>query len=813
MQASPPPPSLNTLPAAPDRAYAPPVFAPPPGLGGSVAPQKEGVAWYRYVSAVKRSKLLIAIVIALGTAAGFAVARMQKPEYRVQATIWISNESPERQSRGPIRADELLYSSSWLELFRSGAIVDPVVRSMRLYLNVPAERDVPVFADFQLADKFQPGQYQLVVGPEGGEYALMTKEGRWIEDGAAGDSIGRQLGFRWAPKSEVLGVDRVIAFEVITPREATFGLTEKVGATIPRSPDGRASNFMRVWLTGHESAKTAAILNGWVAEFLDAAGRLKKRNLIEFARILREQLDYAKRQLDAAEIALESFRVNTITQPSEGVPVAGGLEETRDPVFNNFFNQRVQFDELRRDREALERIVAEARSGRVTAEAFLSVPSVLASSEGLRDALSELNAKEAQLRSARQLYTDEHKMVKDLDQAVQSLRTNTIPELGTALLTQLQLREADLDRRLKSSSSELRAIPARTIEEMRLRRNVTVAENLYTSLQSRFEEARLAEASAVPDVQLLDSAVAPQRPTNDAAIRIILMAIVGSIGVSLALAILLDRVDPRVRYPDQVTHELGLEVLGAIPTIKQNEKETARFATATQVVEAFRTVRLTLTHALQAAPPIVVTVTSPSPGDGKSLVSSNLALSFADAGYRTLLVDGDVRRGQVHECFGIERRPGLVECLAGASTPEEVLRPVAHSNLTVMPSGARRSQAPELLASQGMVKLIEHLKGSYDAIIIDSAPLSAGIDPYALAAVAGRVILVMKTGVTDRRTTQAKLGLMDRMPVEIVGAVLNDYRAEGAYRYYTYLDEYSLESDEDAGETPLIAGVTGRPGD
>jgi capsular exopolysaccharide synthesis family protein len=316
----------------------------------------------------------------------------------------------------------------------------------------------------------------------------------------------------------------------------------------------------------------------------------------------------------------------------------------------------------------------------------------------------------------------------------------------------------------------------------------------------------------VPDVQLLDSAVAPQNPTSDVAIRIILMAIVGSIGASLALAILLDRVDPRVRYPDQVTNELGLEVLGAIPTIKQSDKESARFATATQVVEAFRTVRLTLTHALQAAPPIVVTVTSPSPGDGKSLVSSNLALSFAEAGYRTLLVDGDVRRGQVHACFGIERRPGLVEVLSGTSTAEEVLRPVSHSNLTVMTCGARRSQAPELLASQGMARLIDQLKGTFDAIIIDSAPLSAGIDPYALSAVAGRVILVMKTGVTDRRTTQAKLSLMDRMPVEIVGAVLNDYRAEGAYRYYGYLDEYALEADEDGARTPLIAGVTGRPG-
>ena len=166
MPALPPPPSVSNLPAHPDRAYTPAVSVPPAQLGGAVAPQREGVAWYRYISAIKRSKLLIAIVIAIGSAAGFGVARMQRPEYRVQATIWISNESPEQQSRGPIRADELLYSSGWLELFRSGAILDPVVRSMRLYLNAPAQ-DSSAFSSFELAERFQPGQYQLNIGSDG----------------------------------------------------------------------------------------------------------------------------------------------------------------------------------------------------------------------------------------------------------------------------------------------------------------------------------------------------------------------------------------------------------------------------------------------------------------------------------------------------------------------------------------------------------------------------------------------------------------------------------------------------------------------
>ena len=114
--------------------------------------------------------------------------------------------------------------------------------------------------------------------------------------------------------------------------------------------------------------------------------------------------------------------------------------------------------------------------------------------------------------------------------------------------------------------------------------------------------------------QLLDSAVAPQNPNERRRHSHHPHGRRREHWLAVALAVLLDRVDPRVRYPDQVTHELGLEVLGAIPTIKQSGKETVQLATATQIVEAFRTIRLTLTHALQTAPPIVVTITSPSPG-------------------------------------------------------------------------------------------------------------------------------------------------------------------------------------------------------
>jgi capsular exopolysaccharide synthesis family protein len=763
------------------------------------APAREegGLEWARYIAAIRRYKWMIAAIVVGGTALGVLATRFIRPVYEVRATIWISTPSDDR---GPIRADHLLASSSWLELFRSATVTDPVVSRLALYLSLGEARDSIAFTGFSPGPRFRPGEYKLTIDQSGRRYTLLTKDGARIETGAIGDSIGTRLGFLWRPEASSMPGGRTIAFTLVTPREASRDLVNRLEATMPRQSDGQASSFLRLTLTGENSVQTAHVLNEWMGEFLAVAQRLKKRNLVELAGVLEEQLRYAQGQLRDAEIRLEDFRVTTITMPSEGTPVTGGLEQTRDPVFSNFFEQKVQYDEVRRDREALERIISQAGAGSITPESFYSIPIVLQSAQNLRAALEELSSREAALRSARLVYTDEHRTVRELQQELETLRGQTIPQVATAVLAQLRGREQELERRIGTAAREMRDIPTRTIEEMRLRRQVAVRENLYTTLQSRYEEARLGEASAIPDVQLLDSAVAPQRPTGDAAPLAVVVALLASAGLAVVLAIVLDRIDTRVRYSEQVTQDLGLDILGAVPTITRTKPGAPDPEEASQVVEAFRTIRLSLTHGLGFPTPFILAVSSPNPGDGKSLVSSNLALSFAEAGFRTLLIDGDVRRGVLHTMFGVPRRPGLVDALLGnADGDDDIVRPTTHAHLTLLPSGSRNQRAPELLASRSMASLVDRLKSRYEVVVIDTAPLSAGIDAFALGSAAGNLLVVIRTGETDRKLAEAKLSVVDRLPIHLVGAVLNAFTSDSAYRYYAYDTEYLPDEDEPVG--------------
>jgi capsular exopolysaccharide synthesis family protein len=286
---------------------------------------------------------------------------------------------------------------------------------------------------------------------------------------------------------------------------------------------------------------------------------------------------------------------------------------------------------------------------------------------------------------------------------------------------------------------------------------------------------------------------------------LILLSFVGSFGVSLLGAVVLDRVDRRIRYPEQVTEAMGLTILGVVPHLPR-AKGAANGHDAGPVIEALRGIRLSVLHA-HGAGPVLVTVSSPGRADGKSFVASNLALAFADAGHRTLLIDGDVRRGGLHRALGAARKPGLTDALAGRASSDQVVQSTASPALSFIGCGTRTQAGAELISAAGMPRLLGELRGSYSVIVVDSPPLAAGVDAYVLGTLTGAMLLVLRTGVSDRELAEAKLDVLDRLPIRVLGAVLNDVRPDGVYRYYSYyLAGYELKDEIDPARRTVLHG-------
>jgi polysaccharide biosynthesis transport protein len=765
----------------------------PTGWGNrnfSSDPRNRGASWRRYAAAIRRYKWMIAGITAAGALAGLALTRLVQPNYEVRSRIWIASENsqyrPGEDRVTPLGERQLLDASAWAELLTSNTVLDSVVQQLSLFVSPTRREDVDLFTGntpFRARGTLQPGSYTLKLDGNG-RYTLSgrprhARSEQTLETGALGGPVGARLGFDWTPPR--LTGAREIEFNVTSLRQAAIDLAERLKVQLTER------SFLVLSLKGTDPERDATILNSVANQFVETTKDIKRSKEALLAGALAAQLAEAERSLRQSEQQLERFRTSTITLPWRDFRDTRGI----DPATQNFQSNKQAADSLGRERVALQTIVRSLRGGGrgVNAGAVLAVPSARTAPE-LQAAVQDLQAAETELQSLRRTFTSEYPRVRLLEQTINRLRTQTIPSQINVLIGRLTQQQREASRYAGQSARELRAMPRRALDEDRLARTVAVNESLYTALRDRYQRARAAEASVVPDVSILDTAVAPIDPVGNTGPVLVALAVLGSLIGAILLAIVLDRVDPSFRYPEQV-QELGLSMLGAVPHINGTLTLDSSDEDTLKAVESFRELRMNLRHAQPTPGPTVVTITSPGENDGKSLLASNLALSFADAGYRTLLIDGDVRRGRLHDTFGVEQSPGLTDLLAGQARPDQIARRSSNEKLLVIPAGSRAANAPELLMSDGLRRLLLTAGPVFDVVLVDSPPLGAGADPFALGVASTNMLMVLRAGQTDRQMAAAKLDILDRLPVRVLGAVLNDIEPKGVYKYYSYLDGYA----------------------
>jgi succinoglycan biosynthesis transport protein ExoP len=789
----------------------------PAGLGG-LTPGSVGSAitggprtspLIRYLAAVKRVKWLVLLLTLAGLGGGYLMTRFRPQTYVVRARLQIAPST-----EGASYANE-----QWKQYFVSYVIIEPVVLARRLFIKGPKRVGAPplplgpsgpaaaLFNGLTVTpERYATGTYRLKISDDGKTWELTNVTSGAKDRGAVGDSVGRAFGFRWVPLVESRWRGQTFEFDVVTSREAADEIKGKLNIGLARF----APRFMDLSLDGQEAGSTAGILNDLMQQFVTQAAMTKSRDLTRSAHVLDSQLTQQNLKLQEYQRALQTYRTHIITLPHEELPVAPGLDQTSPTGYTAYLMKTQQLEALKRDRRELFLALAKDTAGEPVVDQLTMIPATKASPE-LSAVVMELMKSEQELRQNRMRYQDAYKGAEidmpRLIQHVHDLRMTTIPTAVHAVVRNLNDAIARTDSEVQAGGHELESIPSRSIEESDLRRKEMLQEKIVDGLMVKWQEATTRDASALPDVTVLDPAVAPLNPNaNRSAILIAIGALAG-LGSGLALALLLDVTDKRVRYADQVSSGLGLTILGVIPEIRGAKGEQPSAEEAAQVIEAFRTVRLNLAHTV-SQDRMTLTVSSPSPGDGKSLVASNLSLSFAESGYRTLLIDGDTRRGELHRTFGVERRPGLLDYLVGELSVDALLRPSTHPHLQLITSGSRKRNAPELLGTARMRELVELMHERFDVVIIDSPPMGAGIDAFVLGTITGNLMLVLRAGSTERDLAEAKLQIVDQLPIRLTGAVLNDVRASmNDYKYYSYSYGYGAV-DEESARTSIGTGET-----
>lgn len=289
---------------------------------------------------------------------------------------------------------------------------------------------------------------------------------------------------------------------------------------------------------------------------------------------------------------------------------------------------------------------------------------------------------------------------------------------------------------------------------------------------------------------VFESALPPQspvspRPLRDGALGWILGGVIG-----VALAMGLEQLDTSLRTREEVEAAIApTTVLAAVPSAGKPTDERRLWLDSqpgSSAAEAFRILRTNLQFLAVESSIKSLLVTSASPQEGKSTVSANLAASMAAGGYRTLLVDGDMRHPTVQLYFGSDHLRGLSDVLAGSLGLYEAVRETGFRNLFVMTAGAQPPNPSELFGSQRMAALVEELEREFDIVIFDAPPTLIVADAPVLASNLDGVIFVVRAGKTSRDQAREALGRFSLVNTRILGGVLNGSRKLAADKYYGY---------------------------
>lgn len=364
---------------------------------------------------------------------------------------------------------------------------------------------------------------------------------------------------------------------------------------------------------------------------------------------------------------------------------------------------------------------------------------------------------------------------------------------------------------------ELEKLPGQGLELARLERQVSVDQNIYALLTEKLEETKISEAGQKETVRVVDNAIEPEEPISPKKrLNLLLGALIG-LGLGIGLTFLLEFFDDSIKNPE-ILEKMGFPILGIIPEISSREIIPRRFSTnggrerevvedetvasrlithldpKSPISEAYRTLRTNIQFQKLKNKESALLVTSSAPKEGKSTTIANLAITMAQMGSKTLLVDTDLRRPVIHSVFNLAKDRGITNFLLGKMSFNEIVKPTMVDNLFVITSGALPPNPSELLASEEMDEFIEQARSHFDVVLFDSPPVIAVTDAAILSTKVDGLIVVVKAHQTQKTAIARAKNLLENVKAHVVGCLLNSVnveRAYGSYYHYYYYHYYS----------------------
>lgn len=545
---------------------------------------------------------------------------------------------------------------------------------------------------------------------------------------------------------------------------------------------------------------------------------------------IKEQLDNVTQNLHQAETALKNYQ-----QKSEAI----ALDQSTETLVEQIANLQSQFDNTVVQRQAIDKRTDYLKS-QLSEQQKQVVTDILektpASIQVLRDTLSRMQMQLIMMQTNPDIPADHPDLVrtqariKKMEEQLKTITERSLKE-GMRLSgdplneTQdiyqkliesrteavfLESKENSLRMLVQQYNKQFEQLPEKSLKVAQLLRDQKVNEELFMLLRKRFEETRIAEAGQLGNVRILEPAVSAYTPVKPNVQRNLLLGAFLGLTLGLGLALLLDYADNTIKTTDDL-ERLGLSTLGTVPEInpkdadkaaQQNgiplEKEARKlesrlithFDPKSPISEAYRMLRTNLQYSKPGESVKSTLVTSPGPGEGKSTTAVNLAITMAQMGNKTIIIDSDLRRPVIHKIFDTPRIPGFTEVLVGELSLEDVIHSSPINNLDTISSGQLPPNPSELLGSNRLRDILRLLGEEYDRIVLDSPPVIAVADASILSREVTDTLLVVSSGTTEEEALRLAKQQLTDIGGHLAGTLLNKVDVTRGYGYYNYYYKY-----------------------
>jgi capsular exopolysaccharide synthesis family protein len=576
--------------------------------------------------------------------------------------------------------------------------------------------------------------------------------------------------------------------------------------SVKRVPNSR---LMDVSFESTDPQLAARVVNAHLETYVQRNFQSQYDSTTRATTWLRDQLDELKIRVQKSEDARIAYeRQNQIWT----------LDDKQNITTQRFTDANRELTTAQTERVKKQAILEFAKSGNIDA-----VPQIQ-SDAALNEYQKRLSDTTNQYREALEQFGPNFPRVKHLQSEIKDTQGDIQKEKQNIIDTldseyrQAVARETMLGKELDIQKRDVNAMSSKMVEYNILKREAEANKVLYDGLLTKLREAGVSAGLRSSNIRIVDPAMVPSYPSRPAKARNVALAFVIGLVGGIGLALMREYMDNTVKTPDDIEKLARLPSLAVVPQFEAtsngngpsgrqkllpgfssngHEKRmelVAQHLPKSQMSEAFRALRTSLLLSRADHPPQVILVTSALPREGKTTAAANLAVTLAQLGDKTIVVDADLRKPGVERLLNMTcgNCPGLSSSLAGASSLDAVVVPhPTIPNLAAIPTGPLPPNPADLLSSHRVAEAIAELRKSFKFIVIDSPPVMAATDAVILSVQTDGVLLVVRSGETPKEAFTRTRDLLISIKCNILGVVLNAVDSSSpdyyySYRYYPY---------------------------